>query len=106
MIRPVRIDQDRHEDAVDSDIVPQGNELLVGQRREFEDGSVNRLFRSGFDRHGVLLMVVELSPIFWKKSSRFSGQAGGRRPGSASSCHSVRFQRRKMPLYKPGRDLA
>jgi len=57
---PFRIDQNRHKNAMDGDIVPQGNELFVGQRREFEDGLAGGLF--GF-LDGAY--VFGLRGLFW-----------------------------------------
>jgi hypothetical protein len=38
----VAIDGDRHQDAVDGDVVPEGEELLVGQGGQLQDRGVHR----------------------------------------------------------------
>jgi hypothetical protein len=42
-LRPIRIDDDWHQDAVDGDGIPKCRELFVGQSRQLEDRLVNGL---------------------------------------------------------------
>ena len=69
---PIAIDQDRHQDAVDSDVVPKCREFLVGQRRQFQNRLVLGLLL------GLRLWAWRISCGNFPARTSLLGRAGNR----------------------------